>query len=92
MPRRPQKNTKRAPKRRSREKRTREYASIPFQGAPVRRGEEIDIVIDDIGSQGDGISRIQGYPIFVPRAKIGERLKVKIVSVGRKFAMAEKIA
>jgi len=47
-------------------------------------------MIDDIGSRGDGIARIMGYLIFVPQAKIGERLKVRIVKVGRKFAIAEK--
>ena len=54
-------------------------------------GQEIDVIIDDIGSRGDGITRIQGFLVFVPEAKVGERLKVKIVSVGRKFAIAEKI-
>jgi len=48
-------------------------------------------VIDDIGSRGDGIAKIQGYLIFVPNSKIGERAKVRIVSVGGKFAVAEKI-
>ncbi|RLI28982.1 deoxyribonuclease, partial [Candidatus Bathyarchaeota archaeon] len=49
-------------------------------------------VIDDIGSHGDGVARIEGYLIFVPQAKIGERLKVRIVKVGRTFAIAEKQA
>ena len=57
----------------------------------MKVGEEIDVVIDDIGSRGDGITRIQGYLIFVPKAKVGERLRVKIVSTGRRFALAEKI-
>ena len=48
-------------------------------------------MIDDIGSRGDGIAKIQGYLIFVPNSKIGERVKVRIVSVGGKFAVAEKI-
>jgi predicted RNA-binding protein with TRAM domain len=30
--------------------------------------------------------------IFVPRSKIGERVKVRIRSVSEKFAVAEKIA
>ena len=57
----------------------------------MKEGQEIDVVVDDIGSRGDGITRIQGFLIFVPKTKVGERLKVKIVSVGRKFAIAEKI-
>lgn len=54
-------------------------------------GQEIDVIIDDVGSRGDGITRIQGFLVFVPETKVGERLKVKIVSVGRKFAIAEKM-
>jgi len=57
----------------------------------VKVGQEIDVIIDDIGSGGDGISRIRGFLVFVPETKVRERLKVKIVSVGRKFAIAEKI-
>jgi predicted RNA-binding protein with TRAM domain len=51
----------------------------------------MEVIIDDIGSRGDGITRMHGYLIFVPKARIGERLKIKIISVGRKFAIAEKI-
>lgn len=72
-------------------KREKRYSSIPFQRAPVEVGEEIDVVIDDIGSRGDGIARIQSYLIFVPKARVGERLRVKIVNTGRRFALAEKI-
>ena len=72
-------------------KREKKYSAIGFQRAPVKKGQEISVVIDDIGSRGDGITRIQNYLIFVPQAKVGERLNVKILKVGRKFAIAEKI-
>jgi predicted RNA-binding protein with TRAM domain len=57
----------------------------------VKENQELEVVIDDIGSRGDGISKIQGFLIFVPRSKIGERVRVKILSVCEKFAVAEKI-
>ncbi|MBS7633057.1 TRAM domain-containing protein [Candidatus Bathyarchaeota archaeon] len=60
--------------------------------APVKENQEIEVVIDDIGSRGDGIAKIQGFLIFVPRSKIGERVRVRIRSVGEKFALAERIA
>ena len=59
--------------------------------APVEEGQEIDVFINDISSRGDGITRIQNFPIFVPKTKVGERLKVKIMKVGRRFAVAEKL-
>ncbi len=93
MPRRlPEKtrNAKRKLRRRGSKRRYR--PSKPFlQKAPIWKNQELELVIDDIGSRGDGIARIHGYMIFVPRSKIGERVKVKIVSVGGKFAVAERI-
>ncbi|TET19511.1 TRAM domain-containing protein [Candidatus Bathyarchaeota archaeon] len=76
---------------RRKHKRERKFNAIPFQPVPVRKGQEIDVVINDIGTRGDGIARIQNFLIFVPQVKVGERVKVKIVSVGKKFAIAEKI-
>jgi predicted RNA-binding protein with TRAM domain len=61
-----------------------------FQTVPVRENQELEVVIDDIGSKGDGVARIRGYLIFVPNSKVGERIKVRIVSVG-KFAIGERI-
>lgn len=92
MPRRlPERDTGRRPKRASRAKRQRKYQPIPFRRAPVKVGEELDVVIDDIGSGGDGVARVRGFLVFVPQTKVGERLRVKITSVGRKFAIAEKL-
>jgi len=92
MPRRPPEKTRHTVKRSGRfEKREQKYDSIPFQEAPVKEGQEIDVIIDDIGSKGDGITRIQGFLVFVPQTKVGERLRIKIISVRRTFAIAEKI-
>jgi len=58
----------------------------------VKENQEMEVLIDDIGSKGDGIAKLEGYLIFVPRSKIGERVRVKIRSVGEKFAVAERVA
>jgi len=94
MPRRLPEKTKNAPKKPRRfGSRRRFRPSRPFfLAAPVKENQELEVVIDDIGSKGDGISKIQGFLIFVPRSKIGERVKVKILSVSEKFAVAERIA
>ncbi|UCH70174.1 MAG: TRAM domain-containing protein [Candidatus Bathyarchaeota archaeon] len=90
MPRRPTDKTRHVRPRRFR-KREKKYDAIGFQRAPVRVGQEINVVINDIGTRGDGIARIQNFLVFVPQAKTGERLRVKIQKIGRKFAIAEKI-
>ena len=68
----------------------RVYLTSPSSG-PVKEGQEIDVFINDIGSGGDGIARIQNFLIFVPKTRVGERLKVRIIKVGRRFAIAEEI-
>jgi predicted RNA-binding protein with TRAM domain len=94
MPRRLPEKTKNAPRKPRRYgSQSRFRPSRPFfQSKPVKENQDIEVVIDDIGSKGDGIAKIQGYMIFVPRSKIGERVKVRIRSVGEKFAVAERIA
>jgi len=41
-------------------------------------GDEVEVVIERIGSRGDGIARLGGTPLFVPLALPGERLRVRI--------------
>jgi predicted RNA-binding protein with TRAM domain len=63
----------------------------PFlQLRPVKENQETEVAIDDIGSRGDGIARIQDYLTFVPRRKRGERGRVRIRSVSEKSALAER--
>lgn len=94
MPRRLPEKTKNAPRKPRRfGSKSRFRSSRPFfQMAPVKENQELEVVIDDIGSRGDGIAKIQSYMIFVPKSKIGERVRVRIISVREKFAVAEKIA
>jgi len=94
MPRRlPEKTRNAKIKLRRRGSKRRYRPSKPFlQKAPIWRGQQLEVVIDDIGSRGDGIARMHNYMIFVPGGKVGERITVKIVSVGGKFAVAERIA
>jgi predicted RNA-binding protein with TRAM domain len=94
MPRRLPEKTKYAPKKPKRfGSRSRYRPSRPFiQSSPVKENQELEVVIDDIGSRGDGIAKIQGFLIFVPNNKIGERVKARILSVGGKFAVAERMA
>ncbi len=59
--------------------------------APVKVGEIYDVSIEDIAKEGDGIGRVEGFVIFVPQAKVGDKVKIKVNKVMRKFAIAEKV-
>jgi len=58
---------------------------------PVKEGEEYDVEIKEVGSRGDGIARVKNFVIFVPNTKKGEKCKIKITQVSRRFAIAEKV-
>ncbi|MFB6203421.1 MAG: TRAM domain-containing protein [Candidatus Nanohaloarchaea archaeon] len=56
---------------------------------PVSEGEVVELEIEDLGSKGDGIARVEGFVVFVPGGEVGESYDVEITSVGRKFAFGE---
>ena len=58
---------------------------------PVELGDELEVNIIDTCPNGDGRTKIQGYIIQVPKAKPRERVKVKIIQVGKKEATGEII-
>jgi len=59
---------------------------------PVEEGKTYTVTIDDLGSKGDGIARVEGFVVFVPETDVGETVEVEINSVGRKFAFGEVVS
>ena len=58
---------------------------------PVKENEIHQVVIEGVNQRGEGVARIRGFVVLVPDAKPGERLRVKIVSVRPRFAIAEAL-
>lgn len=59
---------------------------------PVEEGEERSVEIEDIGSQGDGITRVErGYVIIVPDTERSERVRIEITDVQENVAFANVI-
>jgi predicted RNA-binding protein with TRAM domain len=59
--------------------------------APISEGEEYDVKIEDLGRDGDGITRIEGFVVFVSGAKVGDEVKIRVNSVRRNFGFAEVV-
>ncbi len=55
---------------------------------PVEVGKEYDVDVTEISRRGDGVAKIQGFIIFVKGAKGGDKVKIKVESVGPRFATA----
>jgi predicted RNA-binding protein with TRAM domain len=59
---------------------------------PVEAGKEYNVKITETSRRGDGIAKVQGFVIFVKNGKVGqEDVKIKINSVGPRFATAETV-
>ena len=59
--------------------------------APVTVGDELEVNIIDRCPSGDGMSRIRGYVIVVPKAKPRDCVKIRVTQVGEKSAIGEII-
>lgn len=58
---------------------------------PVEKNQYYEMTIDDMGTSGEGIGKIDGYTLFVPGALPGELVKVKIVKTKKKFGFGKLI-
>lgn len=60
---------------------------------PIRMGEEYDVIILDMSSNGDsGVTRIRGLITFVRGTKPDDRVRIKITKIGKGYARAQLIA
>lgn len=60
---------------------------------PVVKNQEYELEITDITSEGQGIGRVDGFAVFVPKTAPGDRVQVRIVKVksGYAFGIVTKI-
>ncbi len=58
---------------------------------PVEVGKEYDVTITETSRRGDGIAKISGFVIFVANTHAGQKARIKVTSVGPRFANAEVV-
>src|SRR2546427_5550182 len=56
--------------------------------AKPRRGDVLDLTIDDLAFGGEGVGRAEGYVIFVRGAVPGDRVRVRVVEARSRFGRA----
>lgn len=54
-------------------------------------GKEYEVDIQEMSRRGEGIARVQGLVIFVPNAKEGQHVKIKVTRISSRFAEAEVV-
>ncbi len=70
-----------------------DYRSRDDRGGPkpVEVGKEYEVEISELSRRGDGLAKIQGFVVFVKGSKVGEKVKIKVETVGPRFATASVV-
>ena len=58
---------------------------------PVKVGDELDVKIEAVGEKGDGIAKKEGFVLFIPGAKQGDEVRVRVTKVLRKVGFADVV-
>lgn len=58
---------------------------------PVREGDEVDVRIESVGEKGDGMTKIEGFVVFVPGTKAGDSVRIKVTRVLSKVGFGEVV-
>ena len=53
--------------------------------------KEYIVTIETLGYEGEGVARINGYPVFIQGALTGERIKIKIIKSKKKICIWRNI-
>jgi len=56
---------------------------------PVKKNEDYMITIDNMGYEGEGVGKIDGFTVFVAGAIVGEKVLIKIVKISKNFAFGK---
>jgi len=60
-----------------------------FLTTGIRKGDVLDVTIDGIGKDGDGIAHVDGFVIFVKGAREGAKVKIKVTDVKPEFGFGK---
>ncbi|HLS65504.1 MAG TPA: 23S rRNA (uracil(1939)-C(5))-methyltransferase RlmD [Pseudogracilibacillus sp.] len=61
------------------------------QKIPVQKNDIVQVTCTDFTHDGNGVCKIDEYPLFVPYMIKGERAKVKVVKVNKRFGYGKLI-
>ncbi|MFS0752649.1 23S rRNA (uracil(1939)-C(5))-methyltransferase RlmD [Oceanobacillus sp. 1P07AA] len=56
---------------------------------PVNKNEIYTLTFEDLTHEGNGVAKIEGYPLFVPDVLPDEEAKIKVVKVNKNFGFGK---
>ena len=51
----------------------------------IRQGELVEIDIEDVSSDGNGVGKIDSQVVFIPHTVTGDRISAKLIKVKKKI-------
>ena len=64
----------------------------PVSSPPVNEGDRLTVEIEDIGDQGDGITRVdRGYVLIVPETEPGDTVDVEVTQTNPNYGFAQTV-
>ena len=58
----------------------------------MRKNDELEVVIQNLGANGEGVALLDNMPVFIPFALQGEKVKIRILKVLKNFAYAKLLS
>ncbi len=59
-----------------------------YEGLPVAKNEIVTAVFEDLTSEGLGVAKVDGYPLFVVDGLPGETATIKVTKLGKSYGFA----
>ncbi|WP_100012494.1 23S rRNA (uracil(1939)-C(5))-methyltransferase RlmD [Lentibacillus sediminis] len=57
--------------------------------APVKKNQTLTLTFEDLTHEGNGVAKVDGYPLFVPYGLPGEEATVKVVKANKNFGFGK---
>ena len=57
----------------------------------LKKNDQVEITIEDMGSEGEGIGKYQGYTLFVKDTVIGDHALVQVTKTGKTYGYARLV-
>ncbi|MEF2290704.1 23S rRNA (uracil(1939)-C(5))-methyltransferase RlmD [Virgibacillus dokdonensis] len=59
------------------------------KAVPVKKNETLTLTFEDLTHEGNGVAKVNGYPLFVPYGLPGEKALVKVVKANKNFGFGK---
>ncbi|MBH1940760.1 23S rRNA (uracil(1939)-C(5))-methyltransferase RlmD [Mobilitalea sibirica] len=59
--------------------------------AAVKKNDQVEVTIEDIGSDGEGIGKYKGYTLFIKDTVVGDKALVKVMKTGKTYGYARLV-